>query len=181
MFITLVPEDDLSAPLKNAWEVASPGGQKFVRAIAHSPEHAARLLPYYNGLRFGTRLGPRLCELLRMAIAQTTQCPICLEGRLPAAFEEGLTEEEMARVKDPDFTGFDARDRSVINFALKFGGDHFSLDQKDFQELYEHFDEEEVTEIGMLCAQFLGFGRFVMTFGLEEPSCPVPGLIHADA
>lgn len=181
MYITLVPSEDLPESLGETWAAASQGGRKFVQAVAHASEHAERLFPFYNGLRFGTRIGPRLCELLRLAIAQTTQCPLCLAGRLPVAFEEGLTNEEIERVADPGSSTFSDRDQAVIDFALKFGSDHFQIGEDEWRALHEHFDEEEVIEIGMLCAQFLGFGRLVMTLGLEEPSCMIPGLAPATA
>jgi AhpD family alkylhydroperoxidase len=174
MYVSQVPPDQMSDEVRLAWERASEGGKKFVAAISHAPEHAARLLPYYNGLRFGTQLGPKVCELLRLAIAQTTQCPICLAGRRDEAFDEGLTEEQVAALVAPDSESFTEAELAVVSFATKFGADHFAIGEADFVELRRHFTEDQVVEIGMLCAQFLGFGRLVMVLGLENPVCPIP-------
>lgn len=171
MHVPPVSPDDLSPGLRATWESASDGGKRFVEAMANAPEHAERLFPYYTGVRFGTRIGMRLCELLRLTIAQTTQCQNCLAGRVDSA---GLSEELIAAIPGFAEEDFTPRELAVMRFAYAFGADHFSLGEDDFRTLYQHFDVEEVTEIGMLCAQFLGFGRLAMVLALESPSCPIP-------
>jgi AhpD family alkylhydroperoxidase len=173
MQVSLVDPQAMTPAIRNAWEAASPQGKKFVAAVAHAEEHAERFLPYYNGLRFGTSLGLRVCELLRLAIARTTQCPLCLEGRVVGAEDLGLTEELIAAIGGPGHERITEAEQAVISFALKFGGDHVSITDDDFAALYEHFSEREVVEIGMLCAQFLGFGRLAMTFQLADPVCRI--------
>lgn len=173
MYVRPVEPDDLSPQLRRFWDEASDGGKRFIQAVANAPEHAERLFPYYVTMRFGTKLGIRLCELLRLAIAQTTQCPNCLAGRVPAA---GLSEELIAAIPGRGPDTFTDRELAVMDFGFKFGADHFSIGEDDFHRLYEHFDQEEVVEIGMLCAQFLGFGRMAMVFGLETLACPIPAV-----
>jgi|HubBroStandDraft_2_1064218.scaffolds.fasta_scaffold107621_2 AhpD family alkylhydroperoxidase len=174
MYLSQVKPEDMPEPVRAVWEQAADGGKKFIAAMAHAPVHAERLFPYYNGVRYETLIGPKLCELLRLAIAQTTQCPICLPARRQEALDDGMTEEQVARLVTPDREVFTEAELAVVSFAYKFGADHFSIGEADFRELRRHFSEEEVTEIGMLCAQFLGFGRLVMVLGLENPSCPIP-------
>ena len=175
MYVSSVPPEYMSEPLRQTWEQASEGGKKFISAVAHAPEHAERLFPYYNGIRYGTKIGPVLCELIRLAIAQTTQCPICLQGRRDEAFDGGLTEAQIAVLATTDRTaGLPPDQAAAVDFAYKFGSDHFAIGEAEFRALHAHFSEEEVVEIGMLCAQFLGFGRLVMVLGLENPSCSIP-------
>jgi len=171
MYVTPVEPDDLSPGLRQFWAEASDGGKRFIQAVANAQEHAERLFPYYVNMRFGTKLGIRLCELLRLAIAQTTQCPNCLAGRVAAA---GLSEEQIAAIPERGPDTFTERELAVMDFAYQFGADHFSITEADFHRLYEHFSQEEVVEIGMLCAQFLGFGRMAMVYGLETLACPIP-------
>jgi AhpD family alkylhydroperoxidase len=173
MFVKPVNPEDMTPQTRSVWETASPQGKKFVATVAHAEEHAARFFPYYNGLRFETSVGLRVSELLRLAIAQTTQCPLCLEGRVPSAVHLGLTEDVIAAVGESGTDRFTPAEEAVIAFALKFGGDHFSITESDFTDLYEHYSEREVVEIGMLCAQFLGFGRMAMTFQLADPICRI--------
>lgn len=174
MYLEPVAPDALSTGLRAQWETASDGGKAFIQSMANAPEHAERLFPYYNGIRYGTVLGPKVCELLRLAIAQTTQCPNCLAGRMPAAFENGLTDQHIADLAEARTDLLSDGERAVVSFAFKFGSDHFTIGRADFADLYRHFDQEAVVEIAMLCAQFLGFGRVAMVFGLENPTCVIP-------
>ena len=178
MYVSLVQPQRLSPQLRETWEHASEGGKTFVAAMAHAPEHAERLFPDYTGVRFGTRIGAVTCELLRLAIAQTTQCPICLRSRRAEAVDGGMTEQQVAALAGVDRSDFTPAQAAVVDFALKFGADHFAIGEEDFRRLREHYDEEEIVEIGMLCAQFLGFGRLVMVLGLDNPVCVLPPSDH---
>ena len=75
MYLPLVPPEDLSPSLREAWEIATPDGKRFLGLMAHAPEHAERLFAYYNGLRYGTGLGMKLSELCRLAaVTYNTRC-----------------------------------------------------------------------------------------------------------
>ena len=178
MYVSLVEPDQLTPDLRATWEKSSEGGKSFVAAMAHAPEHAERLFPYYTGIRFGTSIGAVTCELLRLAIAQTTQCPICLRARRNDAVDDGMTEAQVAALSGVDRSDFTPAQAAVVDFALTFGADHFAIGDEDFRRLREHYDEQQVGEIGMLCAQFLGFGRLVMVLGLDNPVCPLPTSGH---
>ena len=59
MYVSLVEPDQLTPDLRASWEKSSEGGKAFVAAMAHAPEHAERLFPYYTGIRFGTSMRAR--------------------------------------------------------------------------------------------------------------------------
>ena len=42
-----------------------------------------------------------------------------------------------------------------------------------FEALHEYFSNEELTEMGMLLATFVGFSRFMATFEVFD-TCPLP-------
>jgi hypothetical protein len=76
MYLPLVDPDEMSADLRSTWEIASPGGKRFVGVTAHAPAHAERLFKYYNGVRYGNSLGPKLTELARLAASNDTHCEV---------------------------------------------------------------------------------------------------------
>jgi hypothetical protein len=46
--------------------------------------------------------------------------------------------------------------------------------------LSDFFSYQEIVELGMLCAQFVGFGRLVKVLGMEMGmTCPLPALATA--
>ena len=75
MYLPLVDPEDMPAALRAAWEMGTPDGKRFVGVMAHAPEHAERLFAYYNAMRYGTKLGMKLSDLVRLAaVTYDTQC-----------------------------------------------------------------------------------------------------------
>lgn len=179
MHVTPVADADLSPALAAAEEQLMPivGDEwkpvwaRFIRALGQAPGHAERLFPYYEQLWLGNRLGDRLTELVRLAVANQTRCPFCLDIRYPMA---EMTEEEAQAAGDPDAGTFTPREASALRFARAYAGDHFSIGEADFADLRRHFDDEEIMELLLLCALALGVGRILMVTDILSPSCPVP-------
>jgi AhpD family alkylhydroperoxidase len=174
-FVPLVDVDDLPKDLREQYEATErPGLRDFIRMMAHAPDHFRRYNEVYGQLRFANHLGPRLTELVRIAIAQTTRCQVCMAGRHPTALEAGLTEELVAEIGTAHPSEMTPAERTAVAFALKFGTDHLAIDERDKAALREHFTPEQIVELGLLCVMCL-VGRFSALAGLEEPSCPIPG------
>jgi alkylhydroperoxidase family enzyme len=69
-----------------------------------------------------------------------------------------------------------------VRFAWQFATDHQSITPDQVRDLREHFTDEEIVELGMLCAQFVGFGRLVKVLGMELGMvCPLPGRADSPA
>jgi alkylhydroperoxidase family enzyme len=51
--------------------------------------------------------------------------------------------------------------------------DHHNMDDAFFDRLREHFNDEQILELGMMIGQFIGFGRLLMVLDLESKFCPV--------
>lgn len=98
-----------------------------------------------------------------------------MQARHPAAVAAGLTEAHVAHLADPQQTDLSAREQAAVRFAYQFATDHESISPQQVLDLREHFTDEEVVELGMLCAQFVGFGRLVKVLGMEMGmTCPLP-------
>jgi AhpD family alkylhydroperoxidase len=169
-WIPLVPVDELPDDLRAQWEATDRSGLRdFIRMMAHAPDHFRRYNDVYGRLRFENHLGARVTELVRLAVAGTTQCQVCMAGRHPSAVAEGLTEElvcEIGQAEQPNMT--DA-EQAAVAFAVKFATDHLSITDDDKQRLCAYFDPEQIVELGLLCVMCL-VGRFSMLAGLQEGS-----------
>jgi alkylhydroperoxidase family enzyme len=174
--VPLVDPVDLSPPLRAMWDATPrPGLKQFVQVMAHAERYHLAFSELYASVRFENHLGHKLTELVRITIANTTACPVCMAGRLPAAIEEGMTEELVRQLADPDHGEFTAAERAAIRFAYKFGTDHLAIDDRDKAALREHFTSEQIVELGILCGLCLGYGRFSAINGLSDDAvCPVP-------
>lgn len=167
-FVPLVDPDDLPADLRAQWEAtARPGLRDFVRLMAHAPDHFRRFNDVYGQLRFNNHLGPRLTELVRIAVAQTTQCQVCMAGRHPDAIAAGLTEDMVCQIPQRNRTDMTPAESVAVDFALRFATDHQSITAADKAALREHFTPEQIVELALLCIMCL-VGRFSNLVGLLE-------------
>jgi AhpD family alkylhydroperoxidase len=114
-------------------------------------------------------LKPRLRELVRLRIAYRNQCRVCMSIRYESGRADGVTEELVCEIERPmDSTGLSERERLAIDFADRFANDHLSIDQSVFDRLHRVFDDGEIVELGMICAHFVGNGRFMAVMDVEE-------------
>jgi AhpD family alkylhydroperoxidase len=169
----------LSPTRRAQWEQAEragrPGLAEFTRVMANAEPLFEAYNAAYMASRMDNHLGARVTELVRLAIANTTQCQVCLAGRHPAAVAEGMDEALVAAI--PHLAGdqalekgFTPGERAAVRFALKFGTDHLSVDDADSAALRQHFDDRQIVELALLCTMSL-MGRFSAMLGLDETSC----------
>jgi AhpD family alkylhydroperoxidase len=167
-FVPLVDPDDLPADLRAQWDATTrPGLRDFIRVMGHAPDHFRRYNEAYLPLRFDNHLGPRLTEIVRLNVAQTTRCQVCVAGRVPAATEAGLDEDLIARLGSDDLSGFTAAEVAAIRFTRLLATDHLSVTPADRDAVRAHFDPTQIVEMGLLAAMCL-VGRFSQICGLEE-------------
>lgn len=173
-FVPLVPVDDLPDDLRAQWDATErPGLRDFMRVMANAPDHFRRYNEVYGALRFDNHLGARLTELVRIAVAQTTRCQVCMAGRHPSAIEAGLTEELVAEIGEAERRSMTEAEHAAVTYASKLATDHLSITDADQAELRRHFDPEQVVELSLLTVMCM-VGRFSAVLGLEEQWCPTP-------
>jgi AhpD family alkylhydroperoxidase len=177
--VTALPPEQLSPAMRAQSEQAERAGRPGLAEFARVMAHAEPIFELYNtaylASRMDNHLGPRVTELVRLAIATTTTCRVCLAGRHPAAVAEGMDESLVASIPlllEGDAAGapFTAAERAAVRFALKFGTEHLSVDDSDSAALREHFDDRQIVELALLCTMSL-MGRFSAMLGLDDLSC----------
>jgi AhpD family alkylhydroperoxidase len=186
--VTALTPEQLSPAMREQSEQAERAGRaglaEFVRVMAHAEPLFEAYNTAYMASRMQNHLGARVTELVRLAIANTTSCRVCLAGRHPAAVAEGMDEALVASIPlllegDGADAPFTPAERAAVRFALKFGTDHLSVDDGDTAALREHFDDRQIVELALLCTMSL-MGRFSAMLGLDDLSCPVPAAAGAD-
>src|ERR1700712_1264890 len=177
--VTAKDPDELSPALRKQWEQAEragrPGLAEFVRVMANAEPLFEAYNSAYMASRMQNHLGARVTELVRLAIANTTACQVCLAGRHPSAVAEGMDETLVAAIphlagNEALDAGFTPAERAAVRFALKFGTDHLSVDEDDSAALRQYFDDRQIVELALLCTMSL-MGRFSAMLGLDEASC----------
>lgn len=138
-------------------------GNEILRFLSAAPEHAADVLQVHFDRWLHSPLGPRLTELVRLAVAEQTGCPVCRAVRRPGARRDGVDEVLVAELRDPASTAFSRRERLAIDYATDLAGDHQAITTETYARLDEAFTRAEVAELALLAASFLAQGRILET------------------
>ncbi|OBI17703.1 carboxymuconolactone decarboxylase [Mycobacterium sp. E2327] len=120
-------------------------------------------------LRTNGTLPPRLLELVRLRIAFFNQCRSCIAVRYQSAIDDGLDHDAVCSLERPaEAENLSAAEQSALHFAELFATDHLAIDDSVYEELREHFNEDQLVELGMHCAIALGVGRLSATWDVSD-------------
>jgi len=120
----------------------------------------------WNSVLYEGSLPHKLKEMCRIRISVAHQCGYCSTVRSSVAKAQGLTEE---RVHDLLHEGIllSPREKAALEYADLFkSGDEAIDSDAVYARLRAHFGEEEIIELGMLCAQTVGVGRLVRSLNI---------------
>jgi AhpD family alkylhydroperoxidase len=138
----------------------------------------------WNSVLYDGRLPHRLKEMCRIRISVAHRCGYCSTVRSNVAREQGLDEALVQQVLgDLSSARLDPREKAALEYAdlFKAGDDPIDSDEV-YAALRRHFSEEEIVELGMLCAQTVGVGRLVRSLNIVswEEACELnPALTKA--
>ncbi len=112
-------------------------------------------------------------ELARMRIAQINDCVACSDFRAQSVQDAGFAPELYDNVADyAGYPGYTPRQRLAIEFAERFANDHASMDDAFFERLGRAFSDEEILDLTLCVAVFLGLGRSLAVLGVDQ-SCAI--------
>lgn len=156
------------------------GDSTALRALAHRPDILKPFAQFYWALQTEGHLSRKMVELIRLAVAQINQCKSCLGGRYQDAYDQGLTESMVNALPQAETSElFSDAERAAIAYAQRMASNHFDVGDEDFARLYRHFSEEEVVEICMDVAQFIGVGRMFAVIDATNTACTIAGAQQA--
>src|SRR4051812_12885883 len=102
-------------------------------------------------------LPPNERELARMRIAQLNECVACSDFRAPSVRDAGIAPELYENVASyATYHGYTPRQRLAIEYAERFANDHASIDDTFFGQLRDLFSDEEILDLTLCVAVFLG-------------------------
>lgn len=118
-------------------------------------------------------LAPEERELARMRIAQINDCAACSNFRARSVRDAGVPAELYDNVAAyGTYPGYTPRQRLAIEYAERFATDHASLNDGFFQQLRCVFSDEEILDLTLCVAVFLGLGRSLTVLGVDQ-SCAI--------
>jgi AhpD family alkylhydroperoxidase len=131
----------------------------------------------WNKVLYEGVLPHKLKEMCRIQISVAHQCGYCSTVRSNVAKAEGLTEEMINDLfsyeTSPYFT---PREKAALRYANLFKQGEHAIDRDEvYLDLGKHFNDEEIIELGQLCAQTDGVGKFVKSLNVIswEEACEI--------
>jgi AhpD family alkylhydroperoxidase len=137
-------------------------------------------LRYWNSLLYEGQVPHKLKEMCRLYISVAHQCGYCSTVRSVKARAEGLTEDTVAELWSFEQSArFTPREKAALRYAKRFKEDDVANDAA-YEDLKRHFSDEEIIELGMVCAQTLGVGMFAKSMGVVswEEACELNPLLR---
>jgi AhpD family alkylhydroperoxidase len=118
---------------------------------------------YWNKLLYQGILPHKLKEMCRIKISVAHQCGYCSTVRSTVAKTEGLTEDMINDLFSYQGSKhFTPREKAALRYAELFKQGEHAIDKDEvYQELGKHFNDEEIIELGLFCAEVDGVGKFV--------------------
>jgi alkylhydroperoxidase family enzyme len=124
----------------------------------------------WNSVLYEGKLPHRLKEMCRIRISVAHRCGYCSTVRSKVA---GLDEATVSDLLG-DRTRLSPREKAALEYADLFkAGDEAIDSDAVYDNLRKYFSEEEIIELGMLCAQTVGVGRLVRSLNIVswEEAC----------
>jgi AhpD family alkylhydroperoxidase len=131
--------------------------------MVRNPKAGVAWVRYWNALLYDGLLPHTLKELCRIRISVAHRCGYCSTVRSKVAQAQGLAEDKVAQLEDfENSDAFSACEKAALRYASAFktGDDGVDSDAV-YDQLRQHFSEEEIVELGLFCAETDGAGKFV--------------------
>jgi alkylhydroperoxidase family enzyme len=119
---------------------------------------------------FGTEssIDPKLFETVRQRLAFNTECLHCSAVQIDehSAEEQAERDRILGMLLDYEEADFPDATKAALRFADNLSGDHTSFSEEDYRDLREHFTDDQILDLGMQIAFFMGWQRFNAAMGI---------------
>ena len=107
-------------------------------------------------------------EAARYRIAQINDCQLCLTWRSERGDTGPVGEELYAEVAEwRTAEGLSVRERLAAKYAERYALDHRNLDDEFWGRMRSEFSNDEIVELTLCMAQWLGLGRLNQVLGID--------------
>jgi uncharacterized peroxidase-related enzyme len=138
--------------------------------FAHRPAAVKHLMGMLLDFADEGCLPKRYLEIVLVVVSKLNECTYCVAHHAPRLIEQGLAPETAAGILEPDCPGLDPVDRLVRDFAVQVTTQPGRMRDAIFEELKQHFTEEQIVELTLRTALCGFFNRFndALQIGMED-------------
>lgn len=136
------------------------------------PEMAVAMGGLSSAVYGTSTLAKREREAARYTIALLNDCAVCRQTRVRATSDERPLVEEGFYAEIPNWrtsSVMSERERLAAEFAELFGLDHQNMSNEFWGRLRAAYTDDEIADLTMSCAMWLGMGRAMAVIGVRAP------------
>ena len=131
-----------------------------VRVFAHRPPALKHIMGLLLDFADEAILDRRHLEIALVTVSKLNECRYCVAHHTPRAIEHGLSAEAVASILDDVVPSFNAVDYLVRNYAVAVTNQWNRIRDQMFEDLRQHFSEEQIVELTLRIALCGFFNRF---------------------
>lgn len=96
--------------------------------------------------------------------------------RYASGRQQGITEELVAALSDHENGPFTEREKVALRYADQMYFDHHKVDDRLFEQLRAHFNDDEILELSWAIGEFISLGKIIYVLGVPygAQSCGAP-------
>ena len=130
----------------------------FFRVMANRPEVLKNFLPFYGAVAGPGAVDRRTKEMVYLAASFANRCAFCTAAHVAGGKKAGLTDEEIAAIREERDTGFSEPERAALAYTRELTRSANAAGSRD--ALRSHFTDEQVVEITLVAAMANFTNRF---------------------
>jgi AhpD family alkylhydroperoxidase len=139
------------------------------RVLALRPEIAGTVADMIDAVYHRSRLPAAEREVARLRVAQLNDCSACSTARAQSMLDAGVTDDDYGHLDEwSTWPGYTERQRLAIEYAERFTIDHQGLDDELYDRLHAQFADDEILDLSLCLAIWLGLGRVLAVLQVEQ-------------
>ena len=131
-----------------------------VKIFAHRPPALKHIMGLLLELSDEQVLPKRYLEIALVVVSKINECRYCVAHHTPRLIEQGLEPQAVEKILETEVPGFDEVDMLVRDYAVQVTNNFQYMRDKIFDDLKQHFNEEQIVELTLRTALCGFFNRF---------------------
>ncbi len=131
-----------------------------VRVFAHRPPALRHIMGLLLEFADEAVLNKRYLEIALVTVSKLNQCDYCVAHHAPRAVSHGLAPGAVESIIEKHVDSFDEIDYLVRDYAVAVTNDWNRVRDDMFEQLRQHFSEEQIVELTLRISLCGFFNRF---------------------
>jgi len=141
-----------------------------VKIFAHRPPALKHIMGLLLDLADEALLPKRYLEIALVVVSKINECTYCVAHHAPRLSDQGLSPETVENILDENCPSLNEVDRLVRDYAVQVTENPQYMRNDLFDQLKQHFSEEQIVELTLRTALCGFFNRFndALQIGMED-------------